>query len=195
MLISSVFLIGMAACAKPLIYVLIGEQWLPCVPMMQIMSLTLMLYPLHQVNINMLTVQGRSDIQLLLQVIKCILAIGPILLGTYVGIYWMLVGSVATGWIALLLNSYYSGKKFNYKWWMQLKDVMPSIIIALIMAIPVYLLTYLPISYYAIFPIQVVVGFLLTIGLCEWRKEEEYQQLKSIVLQYVGKHKHRKDSV
>lgn len=195
MLVSSVLLIGMAACAEPLIYVLIGEQWLPSVPMMRIMSFTLMLYPLHQININMLTVQGRSDIQLILQIIKCFLTIGPILLGIYVGIYWMLIGSAVTGWIALLLNSYYSGKKFNYTWWMQLKDVMPSIIIALIMAVPVYLLTYLPISYYAILPIQVVVGFLLTIGLCEWRKEEEYQQLKSIVLQYVGKHKHRKDSV
>lgn len=192
MLVSSVLLIGMAACAKPLIFVLIGEQWLPCVPMMQIISFTLMLYPLHQININMLTVQGRSDIQLFLQIIKCILAIGPILLGIYVGIYWMLISSVVTGWIALLLNSYYSGKKFNYKWWMQLRDVLPSLVIAFMMAIPVYLLTYLPISYYAILPIQIVVGFLVTIGLCEWSKEEEYLQLKGIVLHYVGNHTHRK---
>ena len=140
----------------------------------------------------MLFVQGRSDINLLLQIVKCILAIGPILLGVFVGIYWMLIGSVFIGWIALFLNSYYSGKKFNYTWWMQLKDVMPSILIALIMAVPVYLLTYLTISYYAILPFQIIVGFLVTIGLCEWCKLEEYLQLKGIVLQYVGKIKHRK---
>lgn len=191
MLVSSLLLIGMAACAKPLIYVLIGEQWLPCVPMMQIMTFSLMLYPLQQVNINMLTVQGRSDIQLILQIIKCVLAIGPILLGIYVGIYWMLVGSVVTGWIALILNSYYSGKKFNYKWWMQLKDVTPSLIVSLIMAVPVYLLTYLPLSSYAILPIQVIVGAIVAIALLELRKPEEYLQLKGIVLQYVGKHKYR----
>ena len=187
MLVSSVLLIGMAACAKPLIYVLIGEQWLPCVPMMQIMSFSLMLYPLHQININMLTVQGRSDIQLILQIVKCVLAIGPILLGIYVGIYWMLIGSVATGWIALILNSYYSGKKFNYKWWMQLKDVAPSLAISLIMAVPVYLLTFLPLSYYAVLPIQMVVGGVLTIVLLEWRKPEEYLRLKSIVIDYSRK--------
>lgn len=187
MLVSSVLLIGMAACAKPLIYVLIGEQWLPCVPMMQIMSLSLMLYPLHQVNINMLIVQGRSDIQLILQIIKCIMAVGPIILGIYVGIYWMLIGSVVTSWLALFLNSYYSGKKFNYKWWMQLKDSMPSIITALIMAIPVYLLSYLPISYYIILPIQIIVGFVITIALCEWRKQDEYLQLKTIVKDYLSK--------
>lgn len=181
MLVSSVILIGMAACAKPLIYVLIGEQWLPCVPMMQILTFSLMLYPLQQININMLTVQGRSDIQLILQVVKCVLAIGPILLGIYIGIYWMLIGSVVCGWISLLLNSYYSGKKFNYTWWMQLKDVAPSIFISLAMAIPVYLLTFLPLSYYLILPIQIIVGAFLTIVLCEWRKQEEYQQLKNII--------------
>lgn len=192
MLVSSVLLIGMAACAKPLIFVLIGEKWLPCVPMMQILSLSLMIYPLHQININMLVVQGRSDIQLILQIVKCVLAIGPILLGIYLGIYWMLVGSVVTGWMALLLNSYYSGKKFNYTWWMQLKDIFPSFLVATIMAIPVFCLTYLPFSDYVILPIQIVVGALVTIALCEWLKRDEYLQLKKIVFDYSGKFFHRK---
>ena len=195
MLVSSVLLIGMAACAKPLIYVLIGEQWLPCVPMMQILTFSLMIYPLQQININMLTVQGRSDIQLILQIVKCILAVGPILLGIYVGIYWMLVGSVISGWIALILNSYYSGKKFNYTWWMQLKDVTPSIIISLVMAVPVYLLTYLPLSYFIILPIQIIVGALIVFALCEWRKQEEYVQLKSIVIEYTRKMFHKNNSI
>lgn len=192
MLVSSVLLIGMAACAKPLIFVLIGEKWLPCVPMMQILSFSLLIYPLHQININMLVVQGRSDIQLMLQIIKCLLAVGPILLGIYIGIYWMLIGSVFTGWMALALNSYYSGKKFNYTWWMQLKDVAPSIIISLVMAVPVYMLTYLPMSYFIIFPIQVIVGAVVTIALCEWRRQDEYIQLKGIVIENVGKIMHRK---
>jgi len=146
-----------------------------------------MLYPLHSININMLTVQGRSDIQLVLQVIKCILAIGPILLGIYVGIYWMLLGSVVNGWIAHILNSYYSGKQFNYTWWMQLKDIAPSLLISFLMAVPVYLLNYLPLSYYIILPIQIVVGALVAFGLCEWFKKEEYLQLKGIVIENANK--------
>lgn len=187
MLVSSVLLIGMAACAKPLIYVLIGEKWLPCVPMMQILSFNLILYPLHRININMLTVQGRSDIQLLLQIIKCVLAVGPVLLGIYVGIYPMIISSVFVGWLSLFINAYYSGQKFNYTWWMQLRDIAPSFFIALVMAIPVYLLSYLPISDFIILPIQIVVGFFLAIGLCEWQKREEYLQIKKIVIDYSGK--------
>lgn len=192
MLVSSLLLIGMAACAKPLIFVLIGEQWLPCVPMLQILSMSLMIYPLQQININMLTVQGRSDIQLVLQIIKCVLSIGPIVLGLYMGIYWMLAGSVVCGWASLLLNSYYSGKKFKYTWLMQLRDVAPSLIISIIMAVPVFLLTYLPLSYFAILPIQVIVGLLFSYGLCEWLKLDEYLILKGIILEFSRKliHKH-----
>ena len=191
-LVSSVLLVGMAACADSLIYVLIGEQWLPCVPMMRILTLSMMILPLQNINVNMLIVQGRSDIQLILQIIKCVLSVGPILIGIYVGIYWMLVCSVVISWVALLLNSYYSGKKFNYTWWMQLKDIAPSLIIAVIMAAPVYLLSYLPISMYVQLPIQVIVGFVVTIALCERWKREEYLQLKQIVLDNVGKIIHRK---
>lgn len=192
-LISSVLLIGMSACAKSLIFVLIGEQWLPCVPMMQILGLSMMIYPLHQININMLIVQGRSDINLVLQIIKCVLAIGPVLVGIFVGIYPMIISSVIVNWLALLLNSYYSGKKFKYTWWMQLKDIAPSLAIAFMMAIPVFLLSYLPISMYALLPIQIVVGFVVTIALCEWLKREEYLQLKQIVLDYSRKILKRKN--
>lgn len=191
-LVSAVLLIGMAACAKSLIFVLIGEQWLPCVPMMQILTFSLMIYPLQIINVNILIVQGRSDIQLLLQIIKCVLAVGPILVGIYVGIYWMLVSSVIMSWVALLLNTYYSGKKYNYTWWMQLKEILPSLVIASIMAIPVYLLSYVPISEYVLLPIQIFVGFVVTIALCEWWKREEYLQLKQIVLDNAVKIIHRR---
>jgi len=185
--ISSVFLIGMAACATPLIYVLIGEQWLPCVPMLQILTLSLMLHPLQQININMLTVQGRSDIQLVLQIIKCILAVGPILLGLYVGIYWMLAGSVLCSWVSLILNSFYSGKKYHYTWLMQLRDILPSLVISFIMAIPVYLLTFIPLSYYIILPMQIITGGVIIVVLCKVFKLEEYNQIKNIVQPLVIK--------
>lgn len=190
-LVSAILLIGMAACAKSLIFVLIGEQWLACVPMMQILMLSLMIYPLQNINVNMLIVQGRSDIQLYLQIIKCVLAVGPILVGIYFDIYWMLISSVVLSWVALLLNSYYSGVKFKYTWWMQLRDIAPSLIIAFTMAIPVYLLSYAPISMYILLPIQIMVGFVFAILLCEWWKRDEYLQLKKIVIDGAKKIKRK----
>lgn len=182
MLISAILLFWMAAAAHSLIIVLIGDKWEDCVPMMQILCFYFILIPLHQINLNMLIVQGRSDIQLLLQIIKCILAVGPIALGVYCGIYWMLFGSVVVGWTGLLLNSYYSGKKFGYSWYDQLKDVIPSILIAFMISVPVYFLSFLDLSCFIILPLQIVVGLVLTVGLNELFKREEYLFVKNIII-------------
>lgn len=187
MLVAIVLIFGMAASAKSLIFVLIGEQWMPCVPMMQILCIGLVVYPLNMININMLVLQGRSDIQLILQIVKCVLAIGPILLGIYLGIYWMLCASALLAWISLYLNAYYSGKKYKYTVFMQLKDIAPSFMIATIMAIAVFALSFLPVSIYAIFPLQIIVGSVITFALCEWFKRPEYIQIKGIIMDYVGK--------
>lgn len=187
MLISCFILLGMAACAESLIYVLVGEQWMECVPMMQILCLSFVIYPMHLLNINMLLIQGRSDLNLILQIVKNILSIGPILLGIFCGIYWMLIGSVAISWISLILNAYYSGKKHYYTWWMQLKDVAPSFILALIMAIPVYAISFLSWSQFIILPLQIVLGVMLAIFLCELFKRDEYLQLKEIAMSYLKK--------
>lgn len=191
MLLSSILLMGIAACADSLIFVLIGEKWMECVPMMQILCFSFVIYPLQQININMLVVQGRSDLQLVLMIVKCVLAIGPIILGIYCGIYWMLVGSVLNGWIALFLNAYYSGRKYNYSALQQLKDVIPSFLIAFAVAVPVFLINYIPVSYFVKLPLQIFVGALVAFILCEKTQLEEYKQLKGIALSTATKFKNR----
>ena len=55
-----------------------------------------MLYPLHAINLNILQVKGRSDLFLKLEMIKKFIAVGPIVVGIYCGIEYMLWGSVFT---------------------------------------------------------------------------------------------------
>lgn len=186
-LVSAPLLIGMAASAQSLICVLIGAKWLDCVPMMQLLCFSYMIYPLHQVNINMLIVQGRSDLQLIMQIIKCILAIVPIVIGIIYDIYWMLLGYVITDWIALFINSYYSGKKFNYSCWNQLGDVLPSLIAAIIMGIPVFFISYIPLSPFVLLPLQILVGAAIIFSVYEISKNKEYLMLKNLFLEKIKK--------
>lgn len=187
MLITFVLMLGLAAVAKPMILVLVGEQWLPCVPFLQIICFSMMLYPLHALNLNMLQVQGRSDLFLKLEIIKKIIAIGPLLLGIFIDIYLMLIGSVFTGWIAYYLNAYYSGPYLKYSIWEQIKDIMPSFFIALAMALPVYALSYLSVSPFILLPLQIIAGAVLTIAICEITHYPEYLELKQIVLSGIKK--------
>lgn len=190
MLLSFVLTLGMAATAKSLIQVLIGDQWLQCVPMLQIISFNMMFYPLHSLNLNMLQVSGRSDLLLKLEIIKKCIAVIPIMFGIFGNIFWMLgVGFITGGCIDYLLNSYYSGKYVNYSSWEQLKDIMPSFLIAISMATIVYAMSFMPLNPFMLLTMQIIVGTIYTITICEWRKPSEYVELKSIAMPILNKFK------
>lgn len=70
MLSTFVCMLALAAIAKPMALVLIGEKWMQSVYFLQIICFARMLYPLHTLNLNMLQAQGRNDLFLKLQNIK-----------------------------------------------------------------------------------------------------------------------------
>lgn len=175
-------MLGLAAIAKPMVLVIIGEKWLPCVEFLQIICLSGMLYPLHAINLNMLKVQGRSDLFLRLEIIKKTIAVGPLLLGVFVNIYWMLWGSVVVGFFSYYLNAYYSGKLINYSIAEQVKDILPSFGIAAIMSLCVYAISYIPISPFFQLPLQIGVGALIILGLCNLMHLNEYHEIREMIV-------------
>ena len=189
MLVTFVFMLGLAGCAKNFIFVLIGEQWLPCVGYLQIICFSMSLYPLHAINLNMLQVQGRSDLFLKLEIIKKCIGVIPLLLGIFIDIYWMLIGSVISGWIAYYLNAYYSGPFLKYSVRMQIKDLLPSASLALSMAVVVFLIGLLPLSPYILLPIQLLTGAAIVFTVCELTHMEEYMQIKKIAFSMLKRNK------
>lgn len=191
MFVTAVCMISMGAVSEPLIYCLIGPQWNEAARFLPLICISMSLYPLHAINLNMLQVQGRSDVFLYLEIVKKVIAIGPICLGIFVNIYWMLIGSIVVGIVSFFLNSYYTGKRLNYTSFMQLKDVAPSYGVALLIALSVYFFKFLPISNWIILPIQIVVGVIVFFLFCEKTKMEEYMEIKGIALQYISKLKRK----
>lgn len=192
MLISFCCLLGLAAIAEPMVLTLIGEQWLPCVPLLQLICLQMMLYPLHAINLNMLQVQGRSDLYLKLEIIKKIIAVGPLLLGIFVNIHLMLAGSVITGFISYFLNAYYSGTFLNYSIREQLKDIFPSFLIALVMAVTVYAISFINLAPVIVLIIQILVAFAVVIVLCELTRLDAYVELKDMAAYFIKRNRNGK---
>lgn len=187
MFVTAVIMLSMGAVSEPLLYCLIGPQWHEAAVYLPLICVSMSLYPLHAINLNMLQVQGRTDIYLYIEIIKKIIAVLPLCLGIFVSIYWMLIGTIITGIIAFFLNSFYTGKSLGYTSWHQLKDVAPSYGIAFIIALSVYFFKYLPVSNWIILPIQVVVGATVGYIVCEKTQLEEYIEVKGIVMQYASK--------
>lgn len=182
MLISFSCMLGLAAVAKPLIVILIGEKWLPAVYFLQIICFSGMLYPLHAINLNILQVKGRSDLFLKLEVIKKIIAIVPIMVGVFCGIEYMLWGGVLTSFIAYFLNSRYSASLIYYPTKEQIKDILPTFLVSLVVASVMWILSFWNISYYILLPIQILVGVLLAIFIYEKLHIEEFVEMKRLVL-------------
>lgn len=187
MFVTAICMISLGAVSEPLIVTLIGEKWLEASTYLPLICISMSLYPLHAINLNMLQVQGRSDIFLFLEIIKKVISVGPICLGIFVSIKAMLWGTICTGIIAFFLNTYYTGKKLHYTSFMQLKDIACSYLIAVIMAVSVYFLKLLPLSCYAVLIIQFLVGIIVFFLLCEIFKPSEYLDLKGMALKLINR--------
>ena len=182
MLISFACMLGLAAVAKPLIILLIGEKWLPAVGFLQIICFSGMLYPLHAINLNILQVKGRSDLFLKLEIIKKIIAVGPLVLGVLFSIEYMLWGSVCTSFIAYFLNSYYSANLINYPTKEQIKDILPTFLVSFVTATAMWSLTLLHLSNCLLLPLQCLLGIILAVLIYERLQLPEYTEVKRLTL-------------
>lgn len=182
MFITFILMMIMAAVAKPLILTLIGEKWLQSVIYLQLLSFSLMLYPLHSLNLNILNIKGRSDLFLKLEVIKKILIIPVILIGIIWGIIPMLIGMIFHSFGCYFLNSRYAGFMIDYSVFAQIKDITPGFLIAIfvgfVLFIPTLFIDTLPII---ILSGQLLLGLSLVISISEFLRLEPYLEIKEII--------------
>jgi O-antigen/teichoic acid export membrane protein len=126
-------MIGLLALAKPLTLLLLTEKWSGMILLLQILCLAMMWYPVHAINLNMLQVLGRSDLFLKLEIIKQIISVG-ILCGTLpFGITVLCLGKVLDTWLALIINTYYSGKLMKAGFFVQMRFIFPTFLNSLVM--------------------------------------------------------------
>ncbi|MDR1624477.1 MAG: lipopolysaccharide biosynthesis protein [Tannerellaceae bacterium] len=182
MFVSLVCMLGVAAVARPMILILIGEKWLPSVDCLQIICFSGICYPLNAINLNILQVKGRSDIFLKLQIIHVFFYILPILLGFFVEIKGMLWSTVVIVYILTCFNCHYSGREIHYTMREQIKDVLPSLGIALFVSGIAYTISFAPFSPYVVLPAQLLTGATVFYLLCEYTGNKNYFEIKHILL-------------
>lgn len=187
MFIAAISMFFLGAISEPLLYCLIGPKWHEASIYLPLICISMSSYPLHAINLNMLQVQGRSDLFLALEIIKKIIAIGPLFIGAFIGIVPMLYANMFTTVIAFFLNSYYSGKFLGYTSWMQIKDIAPSYGLATLVALCVFYLKYLSITYWLTLPLQILLGCAIVAFVCQRTQMDEYLELKTMVEPYLKK--------
>ncbi len=129
----------MGVLAEAFLKVLVGEQWLPAVPFLQLLCLAGVTYHFSVINLNVLLVLGRSDLSLRLEVIKKIMIGLAIVIGIQFGIYGLLIGEVVAAYINLGINTYYSERFVGYSLMDQVGDVFHSLAFSVGIGLLLYL--------------------------------------------------------
>ncbi|WP_300705045.1 lipopolysaccharide biosynthesis protein [Bacteroides sp.] len=121
-------MLGLATLAEPLIFVLLGEKWLGCAVLLQILCLAKIWTPINAVNLNLLQVKGRSDLFLKLEVLKKGIIIIAMFITIPRGILWMVGGTVVTTFIAFVINTYYTQKFIYIGLLAQVRELIPIMV-------------------------------------------------------------------
>jgi len=138
-------MIGLAAVAHPFIVLILKEQWAFSSVLLQIVCLSMMWYPIHAINLNLLQVKGRSDLFLKLEIWKKCFGIAMICITVPFGLTAMCWGSVVNSIIALIINTYYTGKLIQLGFLKQMRDLLPTLAYSLSMGALVWgIVQYVP---------------------------------------------------
>lgn len=151
---------GLAAVAEPLIRLLLTDKWLPCVPFLQICCIDFAFYPIHTANLQAINAMGRSDVFLKLEVLKksyglFILALSVLLFDSVYAIAW---GAVVSTLLSAVVNASPNRRLLNYGYMEQMKDVLPSIALSLLLFAVVRAIGLLALPDALLLGVQVIAG-------------------------------------
>ncbi len=178
---------GLAVVAEPLITLLLTEKWLPCVPYLQIYCIAFAFEPIQTANLQAIKAVGRSDILLILEVIKK--GSGFLIL---LAVMWHSVDAIAysllaTTLIASIVNTLPNKTLINYSYKELAIDLSGGIILSTIMAGAVYALgMFIKLSPLPMLIIQVAAGAAIYLLLSVIFKVEAFVYLKKTVTELLS---------
>ncbi len=171
----------LSALARPLIIVMITAKWESCIILLQIMCFSMMWYPIHAINLNLLQVKGRSDLFFRLEVIKKTYGLIILAITLPMGLVALCVGGVFSSLIALFINTWYTGKLIHVGFKKQMGDLLPILGMSLVMFLSVSAFCYIIPNMY----IQIlgggILGVIVYIILAIITKRDEISEVKYLL--------------
>ena len=172
-------MMGLAACAEPLIRLILTEKWLPCVPYLRIFCITYMFYPIHTANLNAIKALGRSDLFLKLEIVKKIVGLTILLCTMWHGVMAMAYSLLLSSVLSQLINSWPNRKLLRYHYLNQLADILPALLLACAMGLAVYCIQFLGWGDLPTLCVQIPVGAALYLAGSALLRLDSFLYLRS----------------
>lgn len=124
---------------------------------------------------------GKSKITFCIEIVKRLLIVISIVACFRYGIVSLLVGYVISCCLAFLFSTRFINKHLSHSYWDQLKDILPSLLMGLVISGGVLLYTPFIKNLYALFTIQLLSAVVLYIILLRIFFKENFFRVMSFV--------------
>lgn len=176
-------MVALCAVAEPLVRLVLGDQWLPMVPMLQLLCIAFMWDPVMRINNNILNVKGRSDYFLYAEIIKKVVAFSILLASLPFGVVGMCAGLLVYSFADIVIIVYYSRKLVGITLMQQICALTPVLLLAASMGGVMYAVTLVGVfSPLVKLCVALLLGGIYFVVVSWTFRFQEFAMLKSLVL-------------
>lgn len=181
-------MVGCAVCAPRLIPLLFGDQWLPAIPYMQLSCFAFALWPFHTVNLQVMMAMGRSDYFLILEIIKKVTCLLVLILVYRHGVFFMMMSLILIcDPFCAIVNAWPNRGLIGYSPARQIRDVLPTVGLAIFMGAAIWPLGLLPLPSVVVVALQTLCGAAVYLGIAYFAKFESLVECLATMKQIRGR--------
>lgn len=179
-------LFGFASIAPSFVSLLLTNNWIECVPYLQIFCIVYAFQPIQTSSLQAMKALGRSELYLKLEIIKKFLGVLILWVSVFYfdSVVYIILGALFAELISTLVNFPVNKALIKYGYKEQLLDVLPSIILSLIMSVSIILLGSLISNLLIKMLIQLICGVILYIIMSILTKNENFYYILDLVKSY-----------
>ncbi len=169
----------LSALARPLILLLLTDKWSLSIIFLQVYSFAIMFDHINKINLNLLQVKGRSDLFLRLEILKKTISTVILFSSIPFGVLGICISKVIYSQIAIMINTYYTGKLFGLGYVEQVKDFSKYLILSILCCLPAFTLSFLNLPHIVTLTFGVILS--ASIYCIVLRKDVMFVELTSIL--------------
>ena len=182
-------MVGFLTVSENFILVLLTEKWAAAIPYVRIFCLSFMFNIVQIGNLQAIKAMGRSDIVLVLEIIKKSLYFAIIAAFVFLSdsAQMLAVSSILCTLVACLVNTWPNRKLIGYKYRYQIMDILPNLALSVLMGAVVLLVGKLALPRILLLGVQILTGGCAYVVLSLISKNENFLYLLGFCKQLLKK--------
>lgn len=174
-------MMGLAFTATTVVSLLLTDKWLGAVLYLRVFCITYAFYPIHTANLNAIKAIGRSDLFLVLEIIKKTVGIVSMLATMWISVEAMAYSLLLVSVVSQFINSWPNRKLLGYSYLEQMKDILPSILLSLAACLCIMPFNFVIMPKILKLIIQVIIAVIVYITLSKAFRMEAFEYVMNIV--------------